>query len=191
MVLKVIHNGAFTSGADTSGVLASIDFGSANQLTVMDEPTGPSPYQTTGNIYDTSSGDYEQPGTSIGIFSNQTKLKTVDFHQSYYGDDNANGDNTPTLLNIPANAFRGCSGLTSLQGGRDINYYKGLGASSVTSMLAIPDSVKSIGDNAFDGVNPQILIFPSSLEKLGNDFLGNSTASNLKDVIFSNPVCPD
>jgi hypothetical protein len=176
--IKIVHNGAFFAGPNTIA-LQSVDFGPSNQLTVFDEPTGPSSFQSFGHIYGLTDGDYS---SNSSIFGNQSALTSIDLHQSFYGDTTKT--QRSVLLNIPANCFQGCTSLKSIQGNRD----KILNKSGVQlCAINIPSSVQSIGTNAFDGVPVQILNLPTSLKSLGTKILGPNGSSALTDITFSDP----
>jgi hypothetical protein len=176
--IKVVHNGAFYGSGVNARVLQTVDFGEHNQITVFDEPTGPSPFQTFGHIYGKVDGDYNADSS---IFGGQSALTSVDLHQSFYGDTTKT--QPAVLLNIPANCFKGCTSLKSIQGNRD----KIMDGSTQVSAINIPSSVQSIGDNAFDGVPVRVLNFPTSLKSLGTNILGPNGCSSLSDIIFSDP----
>jgi hypothetical protein len=189
VVLKVVHNGAFyhsTTSGYGSAVLKTVDFGPSNQLTVFDEPTGPSPLQNFGCKYDSITGDYDSNTTNptSGIFTNQSALTQINLHQKYYGSTNTSL-NPATLLNIPANMFSGCTSLKSIQGGVDSTQYNN------ANVLAIPTTVQSIGSNAFKGVPANVLIMPTDIKTIGSNIFGSAGSTTLNDIIFSNPTPND
>jgi hypothetical protein len=180
VALKIVHNGAFYKGTTKPATLQTVDFGPSNRLTVFDEPTGPSPLQTFGYQYSTDTGDYD---SKTGIFTNQSKLQTIDLHQNYFGD--TTGSQPATLLNIPANMFSGCTSLTSIQGGRDS------AALNNAHVLSIPNTVRSIGSNAFNGVPANVIVFPNDLTTIGDNLFGSGGSTTLTDLIFPNPTPND
>jgi hypothetical protein len=180
VALKIVHNGAFYRSTTKTATLQNVDFGPSNRITVFDEPTGPSPLQSFGYKYTTGTGDYD---SSTGIFTNQSALKTVDLHQSYFGD--ITGGQPATLLNIPANMFSGCTSLTSIQGGRDSALLNN------AHVLSIPNTVRSIGANAFNGVPANVLVLPNDLTTIGDNLFGTNGSTTLTDLIFPNPTPND
>jgi hypothetical protein len=203
VALQVLHSGAFSNARK----LKTADFGKVNKIAYIDEPGNASPFQVEDYKNDQTStvpkpivnddptnspGDYSD---DIGIFENDYKLTSLDLYQYYYGikntsdyEDFFNEDGTKRtyLKSIPSKMFKNCTNLNRFNSLKPNTY-------------AIPASVRSIGENAFEetGTNNQqtlSLIFPENLDEtqygvtsMGSHIFG-ATASNFP---FNNIVLPD
>ncbi|MDR2557568.1 MAG: leucine-rich repeat domain-containing protein, partial [Mycoplasmataceae bacterium] len=178
--LTTVHNGAFYNATK----LSTVDFGFDNRLTTFDEPYGPSEFQKTGFYpWPDVTGDFGRVNdqtTWNGIFENDTNLTSVELWQKYYGYDSKKENDAyqanfheATLLNIPANLFKNCTKLTSFN-------------TKVKNTAAIPFSVKTIGDSAFE--NAQLInniIFSEDIKSIGR--LGGTQNRYIQHFTFSQP----